>query len=408
MNGHGFRATTTPYPSSSNRPTHEEHPGRRSATLQRAATLLLAIGALALVARAEVTTYALPSGSNTAGGISVDAEGNVYSADFGGTQLFKIDLNGNVSIFATGLDTPSGNAFDADGNLYQSNYGANTASDSITRIAPDGTTETFVDGLTGPVGIAIDRKGTFYVAMCDQNNLTRVAPDGSTSVFAQSSLFLCPNGITFDEEGTLYVVNFNNGALLKIDDQGNVETFATIPGGGNGHVTYVAGHLYVSSRSGHQIHRVDIESAQIDLLAGSGTAGRVDGENLVAQFNQPNAMARDRAGSVLYTNGFGNAVRRIELDLKRPAKPKNVKAKKRKRGKAKLSWKHDSFNREGFIIELASSTTGFEEIGRVSATAKKATIRDLVAGEEYVVRIRAFNGVRTSKPSKKVRFTAKQ
>ncbi|MCP4203940.1 MAG: fibronectin type III domain-containing protein [bacterium] len=59
------------------------------------------------------------------------------------------------------------------------------------------------------------------------------------------------------------------------------------------------------------------------------------------------------------------------------------------------------------MIELSSSTIPFEEIGRVAATAKKAIIRDLVPGETYRVRIRAFNGVRSSKASKKAKFTAK-
>lgn len=357
--------------------------------------------------QALVSTYALPSGTNTAGGITVDADGNVYSADFGGTQLFKIAPDGTISVFASGLNTPSGNAIDAQGNIYQSNYGSNVANDTITRIAPDGTAETFVDNLQGPVGIAIDSTGSLFVAMCDANNVTKVTADGVASVFALSNSFRCPNGITFDEEGFLYVVNFNDGGVLKIDREGDVSVFADVPGGGNGHVAYVAGYLYVASRNGHQIHRIDIETAEVEVLAGTGAPGLIDGENDAAQFNLPNAVARNREGNTLFTNGFRNVVRRIDLDLKRPDKPKKVKAKPRKKGKVKLSWKHDSFNREGFIIELSTAGSKFEEIGRLGPRASKTTVRGLVGGESYRVRVRAFNGGGRSKPSKKAKFTAK-
>ncbi|MCP4203939.1 MAG: hypothetical protein GY769_18635 [bacterium] len=95
----------------------------RARAFRTLALTLTAFLAAVVAARAEVTTYALPGGSNLAGGISVDAEGNVYSAAFGGTQLFKIAPDGEITVFATGLNTPSGNAFDNQGNLFQSNYG---------------------------------------------------------------------------------------------------------------------------------------------------------------------------------------------------------------------------------------------------------------------------------------------
>ena len=204
-------------------------------------TLALLLGTVA-VATAHVTTYALPGGSTTAGGISVDAEGNVYSADFGGTQLFRIATDRTVSVYATGLNTPSGNAFDSQGNLFQSNYGIGIANDTITKIEPDGTATPFIDGLSGPVGIAIDAEDTMYVALCDSGRVGRIAVDGSSGVFAESNLFACPNGITLAEDDRLYVTNFNNHEILAVSLAGDVERFVSVPGGaGNAHIAYAKG-----------------------------------------------------------------------------------------------------------------------------------------------------------------------
>ena len=185
------------------------------------------------VSLADVTTVAVVNTeSESPGGISVDVNGNVYSADFGGTGVFKIEPDGSTSVFATGFLTPSGNGFDSKGNFYQSNYSdpvSPLSPDTIVKITPDGARTIFATGLDGPVGITFDASDTMYVAMCNLQNVTRIDQSGVASVFATDPGFACPNGITFDTKGNLYTCNFNDGGVYKIAPDGSVSLFATLP-----------------------------------------------------------------------------------------------------------------------------------------------------------------------------------
>jgi DNA-binding beta-propeller fold protein YncE len=123
------------------------------------------------------------------GGVTVDLVGNIYVADFG-DFVWKITPEGKRDVFASGLYGASGNAIDNDGKLLQSNFYGN----SITRIDRKGEAKPFVTtGLSGPVGIAINRQtGDVYVANCRGNSIAKMATDGTVSSFAKSDLFKLP------------------------------------------------------------------------------------------------------------------------------------------------------------------------------------------------------------------------
>lgn len=102
-------------------------------------------------------------GMGVATGLCFDAEGNLYVGDRSGT-VFKVDPNGTVFVFATLEPSISAYhlAYGPDEHIYVT--GPTTSShDSVHRIAPNGTVETFFRGLGRPQGIAFDRAGNLYV-----------------------------------------------------------------------------------------------------------------------------------------------------------------------------------------------------------------------------------------------------
>ena len=124
----------------------------------------------------QVTTIAeVDAGS---GGIEVDADGNVYTSDFGpmlgnsketGTRVWKVLPDGTTEVFAEGFLGASGNALDSRGNFFQANIRGNY----ITKIATDGTMTKFAtDGLINPVGVVIDDRDTLWVANCGGASIT--------------------------------------------------------------------------------------------------------------------------------------------------------------------------------------------------------------------------------------------
>ena len=77
-------------------------------------------------------------------------------------------------------------------------------------------------------------------------------------------------------------------------------------------------------------------------------------------------------------------------------------------GTALLTWKDNSNNEDGFIVERRDNVAGaaFVEIGRV--TANTSTYTDTIqAGKSVVYRVLAYNSEGKSAPSNEAVFTAK-
>jgi len=236
------------------------------------------------------------------GGVTIDLVGNVYVADFG-DFVWKITPEGERHEFASGFYGASGNAIDKDGNLLQSNF----YGDSITKVDRKGQSKPFAtSGLSGPVGIAIDRKtDDVYVANCRSNSIAKIAADSSLSTFAKSDLLNCPNGMAFDGQGNLYVVNFRNNKMLKIDPKGVVKPFATVSEKGLGHLCFKQDRFYVAAYESHEIYEV-LLNGTVKRILGNGERGIVDGAGAKARLSFPNGIACDPWARRLYINEYAN------------------------------------------------------------------------------------------------------
>src|SRR4030095_4622039 len=270
----------------------------------RALLFVLALLFAAASARAQTKIRSLTEVINghSVGGVTVDAVGDLYVADFGDV-VWKITPDGERHVFASGLYGASGNAIDNEGNLLQSSFYGN----SITKINRNGQAKPFAtSGLSGPVGIAVDKQtGDVYVANCRGNTISKIAPDGTVSPFAQSDLFKCPNGICFDREGNLYVVNYRDNKMLKIDPKGVVTPFTTVSDKGLGHLCFKDDRFYVTASQSHAIYEVTLDGTAKRIL-GNGERGIVDGAGANARLSFPNGIAYSLYGPRLYINEFVN------------------------------------------------------------------------------------------------------
>ena len=241
------------------------------------------------------TSAEIPS-QGRIGGVAIDARGSIYVANFRGS-VWRVDRDGVLDLFGTGFQGSSGNAIDSAGNLLQASF----LDGRLIRIDSLGNGTTVATGLAGPVGVTVGRDGAIYVCSCRSNSIDRVLPNGSVETFATHSDLDCPNGITFGPDGALYVVSFKNEHVVRIGSDGTAGRFATIAGGNNSHIAMASGVLYVTKIDSNTVHRL-LPGGRSELFAGTGEAGFEDGPALSATISRPDGIAVSPDGSSLVIN----------------------------------------------------------------------------------------------------------
>ncbi|MBC7388717.1 MAG: SMP-30/gluconolactonase/LRE family protein [Opitutaceae bacterium] len=299
-------------------------------------------------------------------GVAVDANGNVYVADAGNHKIRTISPNGLVSTLAgSGLagridekgnaasfNSPFGVTVDANRNVYVADYLNNT----IRKISPTGIVSTLAgisatgglsdgksnDGkgpvtfLLSPTGVSVDAKGSVYVSDQFDNKIKKISNTGVLSTLAGSgafgnvdgqgisSSFGYPNGIALDVEDNLYVADASNNSIRKISPTGLVSTLAgsRIQGSANGQGSEASfnspngvavdadGNVYVADYGNRKIRKIT-PTGIVSTLAGSGLEGSVDGIGITASFIRPSSIAVDATKNVYVTDESNHKIRKI-------------------------------------------------------------------------------------------------
>ncbi len=203
-------------------------------------------------------------------GITFDASGNLYIADWGNNIIRKVNTSGIISTFAGNhifgysgdggpataaeLRAPNGVAVDASGNLYigeESNYDVRkvNTSEIINTIAGNQVLGYSGDGgpaaaaeLREPYGIALDPADNLYISDFNNNLIRKVNTSGIISTVAGNYSYghgysgdggaataaelNGPAGIACDASGTLYIADVRNGVVRKVNTSGIISTLA--------------------------------------------------------------------------------------------------------------------------------------------------------------------------------------
>jgi len=271
---------------------------------------------------------------------------NVSTYAGSGTQGFR---DGTTT--AARFNSPQGVVVDEQGHLYVTDSGNHRIRTvaltegglgSVDSVA-GGSSAIFVDHHEGskarfssPSGIAIDARGTLYVADVNNHRIRQVVPTGETSTLAGSGAatwgdgtgaaasFNAPYGIAVDAEDNLYIADTSNHRIRKVDKEGEVTTFAGSGVAGwqdgkretalfyapRGIALDGEGNLYVADTFNHRIRKVDKEG-EVTTLAGSGVAGSRDGQGAEAQFRNPQGMAIDAKGNLFVADTNNNRIRKV-------------------------------------------------------------------------------------------------
>lgn len=260
------------------------------------------------------------------GAVSVDQEGNVYVSEYGtfintggdGYRIFKLSPEGTVLDTLTQLSGPMGTKKDSKGNLYINNDN-NTIRGQVTQITPDGDRNIIASVPGWPSSMTIDDENNLYITNYTRPTIHKISPDGKTEIFIEDERLAGCVGIDLDSEGNLIVSNFATADIYYIDKAGTLRLITRIPDiviqdFGIGYLTVVDDVIYATGIAVSKIFKVSL-GGEIEVFAGTGEAGQLDGELLKAKISNPNGIAADKKNKILYISewtGIGG-VRKIQL-----------------------------------------------------------------------------------------------
>ncbi len=312
-----------------------------------------------------------PLGGTLSLDLAVDRNGNYYICDEDNSMVMRVGPDGIINVVAgngllsrTGdgglavnasLNTPISIAVDAAGNIYIGESGG-----SIRKVTTDGIINTIAgsdthgyagDGgpatqaqFSRPIGLAVDSSGNLYVADTDNEVIRKIDANGIVSTFAgngklgfagdkgpaTSAQLNTPTRLAVDTAGNLYIVDFFNSRVRKVSKS----IITTVLGGGEmfsegipatssaGLPQAVAvdpsGNIYVVDYFFGGVRKIDINGIVNTVAGGSGNSGFAGdgGPALKAQFNFGifSSVAVDSAGGILIGDDQNRRVRKLTPD----------------------------------------------------------------------------------------------
>ena len=233
------------------------------------------------------------------GGLSVDADGNIYNANFH-SSVWRTSPDGTTVLLSDEFTNVSGNFPLADGNVLQADFKEN----KIYRVSADGNRAVFSEsGLEGPVGIVQLFNGDFVVANYRGKFLALVPENGGPAkVVLRDERLQGPNGVTIDPEGNIYIADLESPVVFKWTPDGELIEVAELPGDGNAHNVYANGSLYVNKIWDHVVYKVDLATGAYGIVAGNGHPGYEDGLTGASTIEEPNGISASHDGKLVYFN----------------------------------------------------------------------------------------------------------
>jgi len=284
-------------------------------------------------------------------GLAIDVAGNLFATDGGeSNRVRKIAADGVVSTLAGSTEgyadgpgstaqfnTPSGVAIDAAGNLYV----ADTGNNRIRKISREGLVTTlagngqsgYADGpalsasFDGPIGVAVDSRGTVFVADTYNDRIRKIDLDWQVSTVAggggpgladgmsKVAMFDTPSGIIVTTDGTVVVADTGNNCLRRILPDGQVSTLTYRSSGGEpfelrkpiGLAATHDGFLYLAELDRSRILQLspDGVAREVRVLTSTDTA---------ASISQSTAVALAQDGTLYVADSGNYVIRKLSRD----------------------------------------------------------------------------------------------
>jgi streptogramin lyase len=186
-------------------------------------------------------------------------------------------------------------------------------------------------------GLIFDSKGNLLVADRGNNQIKKITPAGQVSIVAGtgvsglvdgpalSARFKTPYKIGVDKHDNIWVADTGNNSVRRIDAvTGMVTTIAGTTSAGfldgpgtsarfNGPIAIAVDNemnVYVADNNNHSIRKID-PSGFVSTIAGTGATGYKDGVWPTVQFGNPSGVAIDLDGNLVIADRKNHRIRKL-------------------------------------------------------------------------------------------------
>lgn len=257
------------------------------------------------------------SGIAAPAGLAVDAAGNVWIANAGGTGVTGLANNGRVLTGAAG-ETAGGTIFgaqavavDRSGNVWV----ADTLLSTVIKLAvADGSVTgntTYSTGLNIPAALAIDAQNRPWITNFGDGTVTVLDPANGApllgSPFNPNGTLQAPAGVALDAAGNAWVADNVGGFVAEFSPTGSL-----LSGNGFSDGATVAPLGVAVSASG--VYVADSGSTAVSVLGLNGQPS-ASSPLLASSLEMATGVVLDGSGRVWVTNGSANgALARVNTD----------------------------------------------------------------------------------------------
>ena len=253
------------------------------------------------------------SGLNESYGLAIDSSGSVWTTNEETTGGINQDLgsvsklsgsgqtlSGPSGFIAGGIDYPVAVTADPDGNMWVVNYGDS----KVTLLNPSGVPISGPGGWGGstlsyPVALAVDSQHNAWVANDSANTITRISADGSTA----AAVTCCngASGVATDQNDNVWVANYYGDSISEVSSTG-VVLKNSVPGGGLSHPAGIAidgsGTVWAANYLGGSVSELSGASSPMPAAILSPAVGF----GADASLEQPYGLALDASGNLWVSN----------------------------------------------------------------------------------------------------------
>ena len=177
-----------------------------------------------------------------------------------------------------------------------------------------------------PMAIVADTSSNLFVVDYYNSRVRRITPDGTVSTFLGGGVGNLPGygtnvwlgnlsrPMAIDHSNTLWLVGYTYSggfSLLSARSDGYVTaTFLSVAGQSVGGMCADSGNnLYFTDQGGNRIYRYRTNGV-LEVFAGSGNQGSLDGNGIFTSFSNPGALAADNADNI-YVCDANRLIRKI-------------------------------------------------------------------------------------------------